>query len=687
MPTDPVCGMFVPDTSRLKYTDEGNTYYFCSRDCLERFSNPGKQSADLRNRLLIGVIFAIPVLIITYVVHASYFRDLILLLLAAPVQFYSGSVFYRGSVHSLRERTANMDILITLGSTTAYVFSAFVSIVHISGTGPGEVYFDASSAIVTLILVGQYLESRSKMKSDMTARGLLDLLPDRIHIVTGDEVNDRDFSDVRPGDTVRILPGERIPCDGTVLKGSTEVDESIISGEQKPTLKTAGDTVISGSLSLNGSIDVRVEAIGKGSSIDEINGLISRAGMGRTSYQRISDRFSSLFVPVIILSASVTAVSWYVFLSLVGYPSPILISVLAFVSVVVIACPCAIGLATPISLIVASDTALSSGTIIRNPGSIERLSKIDTVILDKTGTITEASPAISEIVCNGMKENELLTLAMSVESYSTHPYAKALISECLKRGLKAIPATEIHETPGVGISGICNGLKVEIMADRRSDASGFSVFIDGIERGSMKLAYNLKEGAVEGIKRLHEYGIGVHIVSGDTEEEVRKVFSSTGADSYISRSSPEKKERVVREAQEKGHYVLFLGDGINDAAAIASADVGCTVSDGTDIAKARSDIVFLSGNVDSIFSAIIIARSTVRKIRQNIIYAIAYNVALVPVAAGVFVPLFGLIIFSYLPFLSAIAMGFSSTSVVLNSLRLRKTIRSKLPASLLAAVS
>ncbi len=674
--------MFVSETSELKLTEDGDTYYFCSKDCLDKFTNPEKQAGKLRLRLTVGILFTIPVLVLTYVTPASYLRDYILIILASPVQFYSGYVFYSGSLHSLKEKSANMDILITIGSSTAFGFSAAVSLLHIALIGPGEVYFDASSAILTLILVGQYVESRSKLRANITARNLFKLLPDMVHSVRPDgSVSDVRTDSVKPGEIIRVYPGDRVPCDGVVTNGESEVDESIISGEQKPVLKIKGDRVISGAININGSIDVTVQAMGKGSTIDEINKLIRKASTGRTKFQRITDRFSSIFVPSIIVTASSTGIFWYIFLTLSGYHDPVLIAILSFVSVVVIACPCAIGLATPVSLLVASDSSLSSGIVIRNPGAVERLAKVDYVVLDKTGTITDPVPEVSGVVENGMSQRDLIKYAVSLESHSTHPYARAVRKKAALMGITPLPVEGLRELPGKGIYGSCEGLNVGLTRISDSGKPGFSLIINGEEKGRFELSYQIKENTSEGIRKLHESGIEVGIVSGDNEEEVRRISSIVGTDSFTGGASPSEKEEIVRSLQEKGKYVLFLGDGINDAAAIASADVGASVAEGTDIAKSQSDIVFLSGNTGAIFASKKIAEQTVRKIRQNIIYAIVYNVALVPVAAGVLVPIFGLTIFSYLPFLSAAAMGMSSTSVVLNSLRLRGTIRRSINTS------
>ena len=668
--------MFVSETSELKLTEDGDTYYFCSKDCLDKFSNPEKQAGKLRLRLTVGILFTIPVLVLTYVTPASYLRDYILVILASPVQFYSGYVFYSGSLHSLKEKSANMDILIAIGSSTAFGFSVAVSLLHITLIGPGEVYFDASSAIITLILVGQYVESRSKLRANITARNLFKLLPDMVHSVRPDgSVSDVRTDSVKPGEIIRVYPGDRVPCDGVVTNGESEVDESIISGEQKPVLKIKGDRVISGAININGSIDVTVQAMGKGSTIDEINKLIRKASTGRTKFQRITDRFSSIFVPSIIVTASLTGIFWYVFLTLSGYHDPVLIAILSFVSVVVIACPCAIGLATPVSLLVASDSSLSSGIVIRNPGAVERLAKVDYVVLDKTGTITDPVPEVSGVVENGMSQRDLIKYAVSLESHSTHPYARAVRKKAALMAISPLPVDGLRELPGIGIYGSCEGLNVGLTRISGSEKPGFSLIINGEEKGRFELRYQIKKYTSEGIRKLQESGIEVGIVSGDNEEEVRRISSMVGADSFTGGASPSDKEEIVRSLQEKGKYVLFLGDGINDAAAIVSADVGASVAEGTDIAKSQSDIVFLSGNTSAIFASKKIAEQTVRKIRQNIIYAIVYNVALVPVAAGILVPIFGLTIFSYLPFLSAAAMGMSSTSVVLNSLRLRGTIR------------
>lgn len=675
MPTDPVCGMYVRDDSPLHLERDGTTYYFCSKDCMDKFSEPEAQVVKLRRRLYVAFIFTIPVLALTYIGTPEALRNYILLALASPVQFYSGSVFYVGAYHSIRSKSANMDILITLGSSVAYFFSFAVSIVRTPLIPPGEVYFDASSVIITLILVGQYSESLSKLKANVTARSLLDLIPGKVHVFReGSETEDVAAEKVKKGDVIVVYPGEYIPCDGRVVSGESEVEESIITGEQKPLLKQPGTEVSSGTVNLNGPLGISVDRIGKGSSLDEINELIKRASMGRTSFQRIVDTFSSVFVPAIIVIALASSLFWLFFIKVTGISGILIIPMLAFVSVVVIACPCSIGLATPISLLVSSDTALSRGIVVKNPSAMERLTKIDYVILDKTGTITEATPNIDGINSPSMPEDVFLQLIYSLEQNSRHPISKALIEECRHRGIKPLKSGYVKEIPGEGIEGTVNNLRIKISRTESENYSSFTVYSENKEIGKVKLSYRLKPGIKDSVGKLLEHGINVGLLSGDSRAEVERIALEAGIHNYWYRKTPDEKVKKIQELQEEGHYVMFLGDGINDAAAIATADVGAAVGTGTDIARKQGDLIMMTDGIETVYTSKVIATETLRKIRQNIIYAIGYNTVLIPVAAGVLVPIFGFGMFSFLPFLSAMAMGFSSTSVVLNSLRLRKRL-------------
>lgn len=675
MATDPVCGMYVREDSPMRIDRDGVSYYFCSRDCMEKFSEPEEQVRKLKKRLAVGIIFSIPVLVVNYLIYPSIIRDYLLIILAGPVQFYSGSVFYSGSFHSLRARSPNMDVLIALGSSVAYFFSVAVTIARNPLIPPSEVYFDASSVIITLILVGQYSESVSKMKAQITARGLLDLIPRRVHrVMDNGQYEDIPVEDAVPGDFLAVYPGEYIPCDGIVVTGQSEVNESIVTGEQRTLLKVPGSMVASGTVNLNGTLKVRIKAIGRGSSLDEINELITRASMGRTSFQRIADRFSSVFVPSIMGAALASSLFWLFYLIISGIHDLFIVPVLAFVSVVVIACPCSIGLATPISLLVSSDTALSRGIIIRNPSSMERLSKINYVLLDKTGTVTSEMPSFQKLESTGISHDELLGIIYSLETNSIHPISKAINEECRRRGIKPMSAVNVQETPGIGIEGDVEGMHIKIRRGDESSGSTFSVYRDGLKIGDVSLRYALKPNVRDAVTELMNNGISVGMVSGDSMEEVKRIAAEAGIKEYWFRKMPEQKVKIVTDLQESGKFVLFLGDGINDAAAIATADVGAAVGSGTDIARSKGDLIFNSEGIESVYASKIIATETVRKIRQNIIYAIAYNVALVPVAAGILVPIFGFGMFAFLPFLSAVAMGFSSTSVVLNSLRLRKRL-------------
>lgn len=482
--------------------------------------------------------------------------------------------------------------------------------------------------------------------------------------------------ELNPGDTVVIRAGERIPADSTVVEGESEVDESAITGEQEPVLKSAGDEVYSGTVNLNGVLRARVNRSGKNSTVGQIFDLIQRAISGRTKIQRVADVFSSVFVPVVLAAGIATGLFWFFYLSSVRYPDPLEISILAFVSVVVISCPCAIGLAGPISLLIASSTAASNGLIIENASALDRISKATLVVFDKTGTLTEGIPSVSGIEApEGFDQDKVLEVAASVEAQSNHPIAKSIALSARDRNIRIRQAEDVSEQPGKGISGIVSGTKIEIHRTASDDTPSVAVEQDGMVIGKIMLSYSAKREARSVVKSLTANGIEVAIVTGDREKEALRIAKLLDINEVHASATPSGKAKIIADYQENGHFVVFVGDGINDSVAIQTADVGIVIGSGSDVAKEYGDILMLSDDLRLILLALIIGKATLRKIRQNIGWAVGYNSALIPVAAGILVPLFGLTIFSILPIFAALAMGMSSLSVVINSLLLSGRIR------------
>ncbi|MHB1708373.1 MAG: heavy metal translocating P-type ATPase [Thermoplasmataceae archaeon] len=671
MPTDPVCGMYVPEDSSIFTMVDGEKIYFCSKSCMQEYTSPDEREKSLRYRLAVAWAFSIPILLITYILQFAY-RDYVLLLLALPVQLYSGYVFYQGAYMAIKSRSGNMDLLITIGTVTAFVFSLFITIFP-KAIISASIYYDASSFIITLILTGNYVENVTKKRANKSASRLVDMIPATSHFIsdTG-SVEDRKTSEISVGDRILVKPGEMFPCDGKIYEGVTEVDQSILTGEQEPVVKRVGDLVFSGTSNLNGSVRMEVSKTGKNTTVGQIYDMIRKASTGRAKVQKIADRFSAIFIPIVLTVAIVSAIFWLIFLSYIGSPYSIEIAVLSFVSVVVIACPCAIGLAGPITMLVSSSISSENGIVVKNAGSMDRLAKATRVLFDKTGTLTGSEPEISSISVNGsMKEDDLFALSAALEVNSNHPVARAIVNEAKRRNLILQECTGIRETPGKGIEGIVDGKKISLERSMERSGSAVDILVNGDIMGSIWLEYQLRDGTEEAIKQLQSMGLSVSVLSGDSEGAVKEIARKLGLEDFHSGVFPGKKAEIVKEYQEKGDYVIFVGDGINDTVALETADVGIAMGSGSEIARDSGDLIILSNDLNSIPKAIVIAGKTISKIRQNIFWAIGYNSALIPVAAGILVPAFGLAVYSVLPMLAALAMGFSSTTVVANSILMK----------------
>ncbi|MGC8608412.1 MAG: heavy metal translocating P-type ATPase [Thermoplasmata archaeon] len=668
MPTDPVCGMYVPETSDLFLDKDGQRYYFCSKTCLDKFKEPEAEGKKLKLKLLVGWGFSIPIVVLEYI--SFVFKDYVLLALALPVMFYSGMGFYNGAYQSLKNKSGNMDLLISIGTLTAFFFSVFVTFFP-KAIPHSNVYYDASTFIISLILTGSYIESITKRKANDAAEKLMSIIPETAHIIRDGKIIDVKVSDIKPGERSVIKPGEIIPFDGTVISGSADVDESMITGEQIPALKTAESKVTSGTKDLNGELVIEVLKTGHDTTVMQIHDLIVMASSGRTKVQKIADTFSSYFIPVVLSSATASFLFWYFYLKSVGFPDFLEIAILAFVSVVVIACPCAIGLAGPITLLISSEESSKLGIVIKNTGALDRISRTNRIVFDKSGTLTENLPRVSDVRCT----DEVLAMVASVEKLSAHPVAKAIVNYAESRGIEISNADNVREIAGYGISGTVSSHKIQIEKIAGKMMS-VGIKIDGRDEGSISFEYELRENAGDVISRLKDLGIKVSVVSGDPSKDAENIISGLGIDDIRTGIDPIGKSNIIKEYQKNGDYVTFIGDGINDSIALETADAGIAMSSGSDISKSAGDVILMNDNLMNVYNLRIISEKTMKKVKQNIFWAIIYNSILIPVAAGVLVPIFTVSIYSILPMLAAFAMGMSSTTVVLNSLRLKKNINS-----------
>lgn len=647
-----------------------------------------------RRRLAIGLLFTVPIFVL------SMGRDLrlwvplgghgtldwLLFLLATPVQFYSGWGFYTGAIQSLRNRSANMDVLIALGSSTAYFFSAATLFVP---TRAPMVHFEASAMIVTLILVGKTLESRAKGAASSAIRKLMELAPRTARIVTagGGELEVPARS-LRVGDVVLVRPGERIPVDGEVLSGTGAADESMLTGEAFPAEKDPGDSVFGASILTDGILRVRATRPGCETVLDQIVRLVREAQGSRAPIQRLADRVSGVFVPVIVAVAFGAGLAW------IGVTGDLSEAVLRIVAVLVIACPCALGLATPTALMAGMGRAASMGILFRSGEALETLRRVDTVLFDKTGTLTTGRVRLTDwIPADPEREKEDLRLAASAERGAAHPIASAVVAAARERGLALAEPTDVRTFAGAGVEALVEGVRIvagspewafgkagrrpvepgEVLERLRANGKAvLAVFVGDRFAGLMGLADEEKPGARELVDRLRDLGIAPAMVTGDHEKAAAVVAARVGIGEVYAGVSPGQKGEIVRRLQAQGRIVAMVGDGINDAPALARADVGIAIGTGADIAKEASDVTLVRGDLSGLALAVELSRAIVATIRQNLFWAFFYNLLLVPVAAGVLAP-FGAVptwLRTLHPALAAAAMAASSLTVVLNSLRL-----------------
>jgi len=689
MAKDPICGMYVEEGKHaLQTTRYGTTYYFCSEACLAQFQAPEKNLARLKRLVALGAAFTIPIAALTYlpIIPDRHINNLVMFVLSLPVQFVVGYRFYLGSYDALRSKIGNMDLLIGLGTTAAWVYSTIATFVP--GFFPGSsTYFETSAIIITLIQTGNLLEYITKGRASEAVHRLLSLQPTVAHVVRNGLEIDIPVEEVEVGDILVVRPGEKVPVDGKVIEGNSAIDESMITGESLPRDKRNGDEVIGATINKTGLLKIQATKVGQDTVLSQIAKLVEEAQVGKAPLQRLADRVSAYFVPSVILIATASGLFWYLVAGI-----GLAFSLLAFVSVVIIACPCALGLATPAALLVGTGKGAENGILIKGGDQLEEAGKIKTIIFDKTGTLTKGKPSMTDIVPIGnLTEIEILGYGGSVEKGSEHPLAQAFVNAAQSKRIELSEPSGFEALPGLGVKANVQGQEIllgnlELMRKFSVPAAAYSermtelqdegktvslLAVDGQAVALIGLADTVKESSLPTIKALKKMGLKVVMLTGDNERTARAIAATLDIDTIFANVRPGEKEEIVKKLQ-RGGKVAMVGDGINDAPALAAADVGIAIGSGTDVAKETGGIILIKDDLIDVPKAIELSKATVRKIKQNLLWAFIYNVALIPIAAGILVPFLGPGIYEVLPLLAGAAMAISSVTVVSNSLLLRR---------------
>ena len=659
---------------------------------------------DMTRRFWICTVLTVPLLI--YVMSGMFGVDFsqygipsqVLqwaeLVLATPVVLWGAAPFFVRGWQSIKSRNLNMFTLIAIGVGAAYVFSIvatfFPDIFPDSfrdASGQVGVYYEAAAVIVTLVLLGQVLELKARSQTSGAIRALLELAPPTARRVdeNGEEI-EVSLDEVVTGDKLRVKPGEKLPVDGTVIDGNSSVDESMVTGEPIPVSKVAGDTVTGGTVNGTGTLLIEAVNVGADSVLSKIVQMVAEAQRSRAPIQKLVDKVAGWFVPIVIVTSIITFIVWAIF----GPEPAMTYALVNAIAVLIIACPCALGLATPMSIMVGTGKGAQNGVLIKNAEALESMEKVDTIVVDKTGTLTAGKPELTAIDAQvGQDEDEFLALVASVESASEHPLAEAIVRAAQERSLIIPKATDFNSTTGEGVQAVVDGKKVAIgnsklmeslnsfdnelstKADvRRKDGETVMfVAIDGKAAGIISVADPIKPSTKEAISLLHDAGLKVVMLTGDNEKTAQAVANKLGIDEVYADVSPEDKNRIVKEMQDSGKLVAMAGDGINDAPALAQANVGIAMGTGTDVAMESAGITLLKGDLMGIAKAYKLSHATMRNIKQNLFFAFIYNALGVPIAAGVLYPIFGLLLS---PMIAAAAMSLSSFSVIANALRLRR---------------
>ncbi|WP_238457417.1 heavy metal translocating P-type ATPase [Alkalihalophilus pseudofirmus] len=660
------------------------------QDARETVDHKEKEIEKQYGKFIFSAILTLP-LLWTMVTHfemtaflympGMFMNPWVQLALATPVQFIVGAQFYKGAYQALKNKSANMDVLVALGTSAAYFYSIYLGWEWMAAGGQGmpELYFEAAAVIITLIVLGKLFEVRAKGRTSQAIQKLLGLQAKTARVIRNEEEVEIPAEEVIVGDVVIIKPGEKVPVDGELIEGRSAIDESMITGESIPVDKSVGDPVIGATINKNGSIKVKATKVGRDTALSQIVKVVEEAQGSKADIQRLVDKVSGIFVPVVVAIAIATFLIWYFIVA----PGDLRQALIPMISILVIACPCALGLATPTSIMAGSGRAAEMGLLFKGGEHLENTQNIQTVVLDKTGTVTKGQPELTDVeIAEGFTEEDVLYYVGSAEKHSEHPLAQAIVKGIKEKGISLNDSTDFEAIPGYGIranvdnkeilAGTRNLMKQHSVPMKNADSlmeelenqgkTAMLIAVEGQFAGIIAVADTVKETSKEAIERMHDLGLEVIMLTGDNERTAKAIASQVGITHVIAEVIPEQKSSEVKKLQEQGKKVAMVGDGINDAPALAVADIGMAIGTGTDVAIEAADITLMRGDLNSVADAIHMSRKTMKNIKQNLFFAFIYNTSAIPIAAV------GLLA----PWVAGAAMAFSSVSVVLNALRLQK---------------